>query len=84
MSSTWLEQARQSLEMLEIIDKGITTELFVKCDNPRESVIVDHKIKNLMEIKQNKCLDALILLQDTDNQKDEEMDILGGTSAVSG
>lgn len=51
MSSTWLEQTRSTLEMLELIDHSITTELMLKSDNNKESVMIDHRIKNLIDYK---------------------------------
>jgi len=51
MSSTWLEQTRSCLESLELLDKVITHELFAKQDTPKDSVIIDHKIKNFIEMK---------------------------------
>jgi hypothetical protein len=48
MSSNWLEVSRSTLESVEVIEKSIVTLLFEKFDNPKESVIIDHKIKNLI------------------------------------
>ena len=62
MSSNWLEQSRSILESIELIDKVMIELMFEKNENPRETIMVDNKLKNLIEMKQSKCMDALILL----------------------
>ncbi|KAL4436431.1 hypothetical protein ABPG74_002997 [Tetrahymena malaccensis] len=83
MSANWLEQTRSVLENIELLDQTVLDFMFDKLENPKDQVIIDNKLKNLIEMKQSKCMDALILLQDFDGVKKEEMAILEGKKSVS-
>lgn len=83
MSSSTVEQIRDHLQDYEILEKAIANQMLYKSENPKEAVITDHKIKNLTEIAQQKCADALALIQDTDGLKKEEMAILEGTKSYN-
>ena len=79
MSSYLLEQLRSSWENIENLEKAIVHALFVKSENSRESVIADHKIKILIEQIQNKSVDVLMILNDNDGSKKDEISVLSGT-----
>mmetsp|Transcript_62554 Transcript_62554/g.72761 ORF Transcript_62554/g.72761 Transcript_62554/m.72761 type:complete len:506 (-) Transcript_62554:135-1652(-) len=83
MTSSVLEQIRGNLEDVEHLEKAITSILFEKADNPRDSVINDHKIKNLIQIIQTKSAEALNLVTDTDGIKKEELAVLAGQKSAN-
>lgn len=79
MSSSIIEQIRDNLQDYETIEKAIANQILYKSENvqfsllphnyllqPKESVLTDHKIKNLTEIAQQKCANALSMIQDSD------------------
>ncbi len=51
-------------------------------NNPKESVLVDHRIKNLIEVIQKDSMDALILVNDNDGLKRDELLVLQGKKPV--
>jgi len=83
MSSSVLEQIRDFLEDIETLEKSISKELQYKSENPKESVLTDHKIKNLIELTQTKSVESLALINDADGLKKEELAILEGKKATN-
>lgn len=59
MSSTRLEQIRQRMEDIEWIKKAIVATLQKKTENPKQKVIHDHMINNLLNMVQVRSLDVL-------------------------
>jgi hypothetical protein len=51
MSSNWLEQSRSVLEAVEVMDRVMIELMFEKADNPKEQVVVDNRLKNIIEMK---------------------------------
>lgn len=56
--------------------------MFHKLDNPRDQVMTDHRIKNLIDMKKSKCLDTLLLVNDNDKLKRDEILILQGQKSI--
>ena len=74
---------RSDMEDVETLEKSITSLLFEKADNPRETVINDHKIRNLIQTIQTKSAEAIQLHQDPDGIKKEELAVLSGTKSAN-
>jgi splicing factor 3A subunit 3 len=83
MSSSILEQIRENLQDVETLEKTLARQLAYKSENPKESVLTDHKIKNLLETTQKKCADTLATLNDSDGSKKEELAIIAGQKSVN-
>ena len=64
MSSSRLEQIRQRLEDMEYIRHSIMLCLEKKQEHPKQSVILDHKVKNLLNMIQTKAADVLTKTND--------------------
>jgi len=83
MSSSILEQIRENFHEVENLEKAIAKQLSYKSENPKESVITDHRIKNLLDITQKKCADTLATINDADGSKKEEMAIIAGQKSIN-
>jgi len=71
------------MQDVETIEKAIAKQLLYKYENPKDSVMAEHKIKNLIELMQKKSAEALTLFNDADGLKKEELKILDGSLSVN-
>jgi hypothetical protein len=54
MNSSWLEQTRFSLEGIETLERAIVKLMFLKLENPKDSVTIDNKISIFLKMIQQK------------------------------
>lgn len=50
MTSFKLEQIRDNMAMVEQLEKSVVQCLFVKTEQPKESVLADHRIKIFVDM----------------------------------
>ena len=89
MASTIIEQIRSNMEDIEIYEKTIC-ECLLEIDEkvkfickshyyqPKDKIILEHKIKVLLEKIQNKSLNVISLQRDQDGLKQSELGIFSG------
>lgn len=78
MSGAILEQLRSCQEDTEFLERAIVKAHFLKTDNPRNQLVADLMIKHFLDEIAKRSARALILYEDTDRLKREEIKVLDG------
>jgi splicing factor 3A subunit 3 len=78
MSNTILEMIRSKNEEIEHLDKALAKAIAFKENNPKERIIADLLIKNLLASLQKRAKELLEIAEDRDGVKKEEIDVLAG------
>ena len=83
MSGAILEQLRSCQEDTEFLERAIVKAHFLKTDNPRNQLVADLMIKHFLDEITKRSARALVLYEDRDRLKREEIKVLEGEACLA-